>query len=742
MFDYQNDTLKLTEDGGYFPRRSCFPIMLANGTDAMLINLIGSMDTHGNLEYSQQLSRQSSFGWYKTGRKDYEFSNMSYGHSVCLADVGTSLMFDKQRISIAEAEQFFDPKKAMVTTIFSRCSHRGGGMVKVKVKTFLTVDHILVKRYEILEVPDVDFTIQFLMGPAVRPSQYDLCIRPEAVEFLHMKNTNGFQFSYRFKKFAGIAATWTDCPASVYEAPENPVYDKIEYSPHRLVTRKLKKGDTITNYTTVIDDLDSGNPQQIIEDLVAGTYISGYREIRLQHEKEMSEYFSKSTVTLPDKKLEFVYNCSLYLMKSLFENETGFMPMGILPYIFENAMFWDSWFASMAWLGSNHGENSRKISKFWKGKLPEAKEVAKIMGVPGARFAWTTNRKKFNLRPEQCRQYHNNGIIVIQIWQCFENCGDIKFLDDMFETMENALIFLVEALVKIENGKAYLCECSGIDESESELKKTDTWTAAVTAKAIRYYLNSCNSLKKTPYRDDLSIVEKMVVHALNGNIDENGVLQSFVGGSLPHWGSLIFDLYPEHPTWRKTLDAMSFYDAELDSYQSHNVISYKDRIFTWTEYWIARIFAEKRVPEAWIRLRKCAKFTNCYGGIPERLFYRGELLLNWFFTSHASYVSAINSLLINRRGNSLSVLDLLPQGWKNIEFENLITHDGIAVSAKMKNGKLEKITLVNTGKSEKTVYLEAPKLTKKLALVPDKSWKWKMNKTKTANMPLPIEVPV
>ncbi len=724
MLDQKNNNMILTEDGGYFPGRPYFPVILANGIDAMMINMIGSTDSHGSLEYSPQLSRGCSFGWYKTGRKDYEFSNMSYGHSVCLADMNVILKLGIQAIGISRTEQFFDPKKGIVTTVFSQRCHRSRGILKIKVKTFLTGSHILVKHYEVLEVPEVDFTIEFLMGPAVRPSQYDLCIRPEKVEFSNMKNSNGFQFSYQFKKFSGVAATWTDCPASVCEFPENLIYDKKNYSPHKLVTRKLNKGDTITNYTAIIDDTDLSNPQQYMDELIKSVNSFGYNHIVKNHELEMEKYFSKSSINLPDKKLEFIYNCSLYLMKSNIEWDTGFLPMGILPYMFENAMFWDSWFASMAWLRSDHADYSRKISYFWKDKLPEAKALAKKMGIPGARFAWTTNRKNFNLRPEQCRQYHNNGIIVIQIWQCFENSGDIKFLSEMFETMENALIFLIEALVKVENGKAYLRECSGIDESESELKRTDTWTAAVTAKAIAYYLNTCNKLKKSPYRENLDIVENMVLMAMNDNIDENGVLQSFVGGALPHWGSLIFNLFPEHPAWRKTIDEMSFYDAELDSYHSHNVISYKDRIFTWTEYWISRILAEKRIPEAWDRLIKCAKFTNYYGGIPERVFYHGELVLNWFFTSHASFILAVNSLLINRQGKKLMIFDMLPARWKNIEIKNIITHDGIAVSAKMNDGKMIELKVQNKNMEFKKINLTAPGIVKNLMLKPGGSYEW------------------
>jgi hypothetical protein len=200
----------------------------------------------------------------------------------------------------------------------------------------------------------------------------------------------------------------------------------------------------------------------------------------------------------------------------------------------------------------------------------------------------------------------------------------------------------------------------------------------------------------------------MLSKTINRNIDSKGVLQSFTGGMKPHWGSLIFHLYHNHPALESTINEVSEYDKELDSYASHGVAGYRGRIFTWTEYWIAAIYGMEEEKEGWNRLKKCAKFTDRFGSIPERVFYDGELLKRPFMTSHACYIWAVNSLLINRDGENLKVLMNLPDGWRDVSFENLTTPDGLKVSAKMEGEVITKCEVVNINAEQRKVVLVLP----------------------------------
>ncbi|HCE42957.1 MAG TPA: hypothetical protein DET40_05370 [Lentisphaeria bacterium] len=702
MLKYEEGKLEANEYGARFPQRPYYPLLAANGTDAILLGLGGFPDDPNWMCYSSQLPFRINLGWYKTARKDYSYSHRRYGPScygtsICLAGLTTILTVGKERnLAIRNPRQYFDPKKRILTTSFGLRESRGKKAAEIKVTSFITDEHLLVERYEVLAEPENGIRFGFILDTPHSPDLYELCVHPEKIG--HEKMERGFCFRYKYSSpeiYDGIAATWTDHPGSEYNG-------EIDYSP------VIAKGKAVTHYVAVVDSYDAEDYSTEIKRLLRKTVDAGYDSILEEHIKSGKKYFSASSVTLPEKDLEYLYDYSNYILKATFDSGSGFMPMGILPGNWHNGMFWDCWFASMAWLGSNRDEESKKISCFYKNKLKDAQEVAKKLQCGGARYAWTSNRAHFELNPENVIQFHNNAVIALQCLQVYKFTGDKEFLSEIFDLLEQSLIFLTERLVRIENGQACLAECAGLDESTSDKKGTDTWTSATYSKALESYLEACAKLQRKPFKSNLSEILSMVKEAMARNIDEDGILQSFAGGMQPHWGSLIFHLYPEHPALSKTIEILSHYDMELDSYNSHEVACYKGRIFTWTEFWIAAILGMTGKPEGWMRLRKCAKFTDCFGSFPERVFYDGELLKQPFMTSHASYVWAVNSLLVSRNGDRLTICANLPERWLDLSFENLTTPDGLRVSAKMKGGIITELEIVNMNVEKRDILLMLP----------------------------------
>lgn len=706
MIKYEEGKLETSEYGARFPERPYYPLLAANGTDAILLSLGGFPDDPNWMCYSAQLPFRVNLGWYKTARKDYSYSHRHYGPScygtsVCLAGLTTMLTVGKERnLGVRNPRQYFDPKKRVLTSFFSLRESRGKRTAEIRVTSFMTDEHMLVERYEVLAEPESGIRFGFCLERPNSPDLYELCVHPDKIDYERMER--GFCFKYKYGSpeiYDGIAATWTDHPGSEY-------IGKSDY--HTDYSPVIVQGKAITHYAAVVDSYDVKDYRSEIKRLLRKTIDAGYERILDEHIKSGDKYFKASSITLPEKDLEYLYDYSNYVLKATFESGSGFMPMGILPGNWHNAMFWDCWFASMAWLGSNRVDESKKISLFFRNKLKEAQELAKKLKCGGARYAWTTNRAHFELNPESVVQFHNNAVIALQCFQVYDFTGDIEFLKDVFDVVEQALIFLTERLVKIENGKACLKECAGLDESTADKKGTDTWTAATYSKAMESYLEACVKLQRKPFKDKLGEILSMIKEAMLRNIDEDGVLQSFAGGMQPHWGSLIFHIYPDHPVLGKTIDVLSHYDAELDSYNSHEVAGYKGRVFTWTEYWIASILGMKGKPEGWMRLKKCAKFSDCFGSFPERVFYGGELFKQPFMTSHASYIWAVNNLLISRSGDRLAICASLPEEWTELSFENLTTPDGLRVSAKMEQGKITELEIVNVNTEKREIRLVLP----------------------------------
>ena len=117
MLKYEEGKLETDEYGARFPQRPYYPLLAANGTDAILLGLGGFPDDPNWMCYSAQLPFRINLGWYKTARKDYSYSHRHYGPScygtsVCLAAVTTMLTVGKERnLGIRNPKQYFDPKK-------------------------------------------------------------------------------------------------------------------------------------------------------------------------------------------------------------------------------------------------------------------------------------------------------------------------------------------------------------------------------------------------------------------------------------------------------------------------------------------------------------------------------------------------------------------------------------------------------------------------------------------------------
>lgn len=246
-------------------------------------------------------------------------------------------------------------------------------------------------------------------------------------------------------------------------------------------------------------------------------------------------------------------------------------------------------------------------------------------------------------------------------------------------------------------------QCEGVDESTTREKTNDTWTCAITLKALIEYRDAAKILKKKKAIKNLDMIIKKLGAGLDINIDKNGVMQSFQAGKLPHWGSLIFDLFLEHPSLKPTIKKiMENYDKEMDLYNFHGITRYAEKMFPWANYWVARILSLQGNTTAMKILENAAKWINYFGGVPERVFYHGELYNNWFLSGHSAMVWAMNGILVNSIGDTLRVLNSVEK-WKDVCFRNIYAGNKLIVSTEMKNGRIKHLSVKNLSKERRQI---------------------------------------
>ncbi|MCM8814530.1 MAG: hypothetical protein NC931_00890 [Candidatus Omnitrophica bacterium] len=676
-----------------FRDRPYYPVYLANGVDAVMVNITGSGDSWWeNSDYSSMLTLQHCRGWYKSDRRIYD-TQLVYGRLIPLFEFSSNALINEEMIVPKNCRQVFDPETATVTTFYSQLDNQSLQELEIKVTTFLTNDHILVEHYEFLKTPETGASIQFFINA---PSKARLDMYPEPVVMdsfsLETIAKNSLMIC-RFSKqnINGIAISWFDCPAKAarHEYPKKTEFIAL------LRTCNMKKGQSFTRYLIVIDNRDQHNFEDQARKILQQCQNASFQKIHSQHRNLWKDYFSTSIVNIPDPAVLHIYKTSRYIIRANL-HPSGFLPMGIMPYLWQGVMFWDACFAVEAMLGCGNFSEAKKVLEHLIVYQDEGKKLAQAHNSKGIRLEWTAEEIRFTDYGFLTKQIHNNAMWAHQIFQFYHYTGEIALLKKLFPFAQDLLFFIVSGFLQDRKNYIIVKRCEGVDESTVIEKINDTWTSAITLKALMEYRDAAKIPGIKSEIKNIERIIKKIEAGLNMNVDENGIMQSFKGGKLPHWGSLIFDLFPLHPCLKPTIKKMmENYDKDMDTYNFHGVTRYAEKMFPWANWHVARILSRIGDSHCMEIIDNAARYTNYFGGIPERIFYHGEFFNHWFLTAHAAMVWAINGICANLTGDDLRILVSSCHKWKDVSFENICAGGGLVVSADMKKGKIQNLVIDN-----------------------------------------------
>jgi len=693
--------LEFNEWGGRLPEQDYFPLYLSNGRDAMLINLMGSGEMHWErqMRSAQPLTRLLNSEWYKADRRDHGHSELVYGQLLPFVDFSSCPVLREDVAVPRDVKQFFDPRTATLTTFISQLDNRTGEPMELRSQTFLTSDGMLVQTVHCLKAPADGVRYLFTMGepgpdyqnvkiPLVKPDEVRLVADDSGPQLL--RYTSRWEQG-RASGFSLVGGT------SVKEIRETRKSRPSFIQCDQLTTR-FHKGETVWRVLTVQDSREGDDPDALCEALLQRVAELGIDGIHSAHCAEWGEYFSTSSVTLPDPAAQFLYEVSRYNVKANL-HPCGHLPMGTLPYLWQGAMFWDASFGHQALLGCGNFAEAETITRHFESLEKHGRALAGQMGCQGIRIEWTVNLFDFSKYDHPVHQIHNNAVwarafmLNASYTARPPGAATIRFVRDL-------LLFLVDRLVR--RGDAGSDEpIIGIDESYSDPKPNDTWSLAVCLRALDDYKALCSRLDLETDLSDLDPAREYLSDLLAVNTDAQGVLQSFTGGAIPHWGSLVFDLFPDAPSALPTLARMSEnYSADFDLFNFHGQTRYAERAFPWANNWVARCLARMRRPEALHYWLNNTRSTNHFGGVPERVYYHGENYINWCMTCHAAQVWAMNAMLADFRDGTLTLLGGIDSEiWKDLAFEGIRTEGGLSVSLSLEAGEITALRIVS-GRSE------------------------------------------
>ncbi len=695
--------IETTRWGSCLPYQPYFPLYLANGVDGMFINILGSGDAwFEQCDYGAPLPLQRPPGWFKSDRRTHRDTYLVYGTMFPLFEFASCPFLNGDLAVPRNGKQYFDPQKATLTTFYDQKDNETEEWMQVRVTTFLTKDHVLVEHYDFLATPRSGAGIVFFLN-SPSPTHLDLYKRPVKMDRVSLRADKAkslLSYDYAIEKYRGGVRSWFDCEAADASAQEK---RKDVFAYGRMRTRMFHKGESFTRYLVAIDNEDATDHRAALHRTLADCRKRGYQRIRDRHQKEWLDYFADSRVDIPDPAAKFTYDFGRYLIRANL-HPSGFLPMGITPHLWQGCMFWDSCFAIEALIGSGHIEEARHALEHLRVYMPRARAYAKSYKARGARLEWTVEREKFTRYPFVVTQVHNNAMWANTILRFYTHTGDRTFLRRHIDIVEEFLLFLHDFILEDRGDHYVVGKCEGVDESVSNEKTNDTWTCAIFLKALTEYRDAAFVLKRKPFLDSLDLVISKLRRGLDRNVDKRGVMQSFAGGRLPHWGSLIFDLFPEHPAHKPTLrKMMENYDPEMKLYNFHGVTRYAEKSFPWATCWAARCFSRIGDPTALKLVQNALASTNFFGGIPERVWYHGEFYNHYTITCSASMVWAVNGMLANISTGTLRILSGTGKAWQDVRFKGIHAGDGLVVSAEVKKGRIKRLEIANLSRQTRRV---------------------------------------
>jgi alpha-L-fucosidase 2 len=448
-------------------------------------------------------------------------------------------------------------------------------------------------------------------------------------------------------------------------------------------------GTTFTACFTVADDHDGPLDEDVLGDAAA----LGYEGLRQEHLAFWQDYFARSSISLPDPQLQYLYDTSMYHFKAMQNPISGGLPVNNLRLTWSSHVFWDAYFIQQALLEANHLHEAREGTRFLQHTLDHARRHAREeFNAPGLKWDWEIThdgRKAYGAWLHQKEQMHNNGSYANMIWSVYELTGDREFLADYAPILHGlAEFFLHNVVEETEQGRTKRYEIRplvGVEE-RPEWIKNEGLDLAATVRILRLAAQTATLLGQG---DEFTSRCTVVADGLMKTVDRlyNGRhFQSAEGNEHMNTSSLA-PIYPMRLIAWKDPRAVSTARAYFDGHEGRP-IGYSDTAtssFPWTAGWLATILAHQGDTEAaWDCIERARPAIGMHGGMAEVAWDWGWNMM-YFGTAQGAICTALHSLLLQNHADEVRLFPAIPEAWRGAGFQRLLS-GGLEVSAELDRG--------------------------------------------------------
>jgi hypothetical protein len=666
------------------PEKPYFPFCLGNGVDSVMVDYSGSMHCDsGHLHLEQHEGAICCWEKITHRRRKRDM--------VPLVQFPYRLMGgDGELYEVGSFSQKFDPIRAVLQTEIDAT------LLRLKVETFLTSDHLYVERYTVLAAdssrrPQIVFLAR---KPFVNLSGWAIIMPKDMRVSIVLGKGNLITGEYAFDEVRGTLAMGV-------QSGSRP----LKFLPDRIQVRDLKKGEVIVRFISLKDNTHGfeGDATTTVKRALR----KGFDAVLTEHEKGWRDFHSKTRVELPDPDIQDIYRKSLWMIRASQNPKTGFITSGLY-HAFKGggyACYWDMIFAMRALLTANQSGSAKKLLDFYQSTVGSARAYAGEIGRSGVYFPWFANHQGKSLDFDHAFEFRdiqkwNNGCLALQLFDPYRFHGDREDLKKRLPLLQEVLKFLVTETVVEEGGDYFIKPLQGGDENIH--RRNDTCHALSLIEGLTGLIEGCR-VSGLPVPDGYQGVLDGLRKSLKRNY-RNHILSDYEGGKEVSSASFIYHVLaqPEGITPKSLRAALK---QSWGLWGLTNNGTYRNLIWPWTEGRAALAFSVTNPDFSFERLKHVVNFTSTHGIFPEKVRPDGFWVLFGYLTAHTTFVYAVNSLLACDDGKVLNVTVGIPAEWKNLSFEKVFTASGFGVSFSLKNGKVRKLVIENCRETKRSVKL-------------------------------------
>ena len=663
-----------------FSKEQYYPMSLASGRDAVIINHTGS----GFLSESGHTHGEGHHGlvsgWYKSAHR--EASPKPYSPVLC---AGVQIYSGGVSAEPIFYEQEFVPEDG---TLYTELKFRFG--LRLRITSFITYsDSVWCERIEVLET---DKKREYRLGFRVRKPELPTPL-PKGDHLSFRSDNDRLYLDYNSFGFTGRGLFLMDRPFD--EAVIKDGFAEVKYS------MPLSVGDVYFRTAFLLADSEKHRTYDELTEIAE----RGFDRLYAENKALWNSYIRTSSVEIEDEKLTYIYNFSRYILKSNQHPDTGMIALGMQPVHWGGGIScsWDANFSHEAFLVTGSESEARLFTEQFIKQADIGYETMKRCGYPGVGFTgWTTLSGGFagarsidewitNFKPMF------SAYAIYSIYNQWKTDSD--FDSDRYRKIaEDVLVFWLHRMIKQGEDELYYLT-SVKDGSECDLDaEVDTFTQIIFAKAFVYYGEVYGDEK---YRE----IGRRMLRALECNrLPEGGF--SLFRGSEQAAGLLIHYpiVYPDRLISDENM--LSEIEEMKTPFGLENTLMVEEyRHWSWNDSFALRaLIRMKRGSEAKERVAHMSYGASALGALPEKIRLDGFPIRYYYTSPHALLVCALaESFAVKGHGTELLLGYGLGGSLANAFCEGIRTEGGLSVSLRIKDGRLLSLSLENLTDREITL---------------------------------------